>query len=65
MYAYCANNDILIKATSMKKAKEYALHRLSPAYGYAPGRAKNLALNQVSAARAEDLEGSSITWEVE
>ncbi len=65
MYAYCAKNDILIKAPSMKKAKEYALYRLSPAYGHESGRAKNLALKQVSEAKAEDLEGNSTTWEVE
>lgn len=63
-YFYCANNDIVIAAINLKKARDYAVYRLSPAYDHAPGRADNLNLQPISASRYEDLEGSSITWDL-
>lgn len=65
MYAYCEVNDILVKATSLKEAKEYAKYRLSPAYGHEPGRDANLRLKPISADRAERLKWSAISWEAE
>jgi len=65
MYWYCELNDILVKAASLKDAKEYAKHRLSPAYGHAPGRDTGLNLKRISAAMAERLQWSAITWEVD
>lgn len=65
MYVYCEVNDILVKASSMSEAKDYAKHRLSPAYGHAPGRDTGLNLKRISAAMAERLQWSAITWEVD
>ena len=64
MYAYCATNDILIHAGSIKAAREFAEYRLSPKYGFLPGRADNLKLQRISKAKAQALLcGFSIFWE--
>ena len=60
---YCATNDILVYANSLKTARRYCEHRLSPDYGHRPDRADNLALVPVSASQAERLDGMAITWE--
>lgn len=60
---YCKANGILIYAESKEQAKKYAEHRLSPAYGYQPGRADSLDIKRISAAEAEERDGCSITWE--
>lgn len=62
---YCAENDIYVRAPNIKKARDYATYRLSPAYGHEPGRADSLNLQPISAAKGEDLDGTAITWETE
>jgi len=64
MHAYCKTNDILISAPTMKAAQAYAEYRLSPAYGHPEGRANNLRLVRINKARADELDGFAITWEV-
>ena len=63
MWAYCKENDILVKAKSLNAARTYAIYRLSPAYGHKPGRADSLELVPISASKAEELDGIAITWE--
>lgn len=64
MYAYCLKNDILIKAPSLKAAREYAEYRLSPAYGHPEGRSKNLNLVRINEQKAREVEYGAIFWEV-
>lgn len=65
MYAYCKENDILIHADSFEEAVEYAKDRLSPAYGFEPGRADSLNLRPIrDAGRIADLEESAIFWDI-
>lgn len=61
---YCKENDILVFAGAIAEAREYAEHRLSPAYGHEPGRADSLKLKRISAAKAEELDGIAITWDL-
>lgn len=62
---YCKTNDILISIDGKKAdAVEYAKHRLSPAYWFEPGRADNLNLHRVSAAKADDLSETAIHWDL-
>lgn len=62
MYYYCPANDIVIRASSLKDARGQAARKLSPKYGFAPGRADSLKLARVSDQRGEDLRWTAIDW---